>query len=265
MDPAKRGHYETLFWLWRAGLRYGGLIDLGCADGHFSVMLSEDGPARNSAILNVDPQEEYRDSLAAIQAALGGHFRLCVVGERDGVTVEMQRGAHAYWTSTRKAGDRYWAGINDLHAAKSLRVPQRSLDSLVSETSLPGPYLLKMDVQGAEVAALAGGRETLARTDVVVVEILVEDFAPIHQAMVQNDFDLFDLTDLKSSEAGTLAWFYAIYVKSRHRALRPTALWNPSLNELAIKQQGERREIVQNEIWAALDRYRAGEWPALPG
>lgn len=264
VDPVKRNHYETVLWLWRAGLRFGGVIDLGCADGHFSVVLAEGGPTRGSMILNVDPQEEYRDSLAAIQAELGGHFRICAVGERDGNTIEMQRGAHAYWTSTRQAGDRYWASVNDLRDAKVLRVPQRSLDSLVAETALPGPYLLKLDVQGAEVSALSSGRNTLANTAVVVVEILVEDFAAIHQALAQNDFILFDLTDIYINNSGTLDEFYAVYVKSKHSALRPAAHWEHSLNDLVIAKQKERREIIQNGIWAALDRHRAGEWPPLP-
>lgn len=264
MEPVKRNHYETLLWLSRAGLRFGGVIDLGCADGHFSVTLAEGGPTRGSVILNVDPQEEYRDSLAAIQAELGGHFRICAVGERDGETIEMQRGAHAYWTSTRKAGDRYWASINDLHEVKTIRVPQRSLDSLVAETALPGPYLLKLDVQGAEVAALLSGRTTLADTSAVVVEIFVDDFGAIHQVLAQSDFALFDLTDIHIHNSGTLGEFYAVYVKSRHSALRPAAHWEKSLNDLVIAKQKERREIIQNEIWAALDRHRAGEWPPPP-
>jgi len=264
MDPERRSHYETLLWLSRAGLRFGGVIDLGCADGHFSVSLAEGGATRGSAILNVDPQEEYRDSLAAIQAELGGHFRICAIGERDGGIIEMQRGAHAYWTSMRKAGDRYWASINDLREVKTLRVPQRSLDALVAETALPGPYLLKLDVQGAEAAALSGAKTTLADTSVVVVEVFVDDFGAIHQALAQSDFALFDLTDIHIDNSGTLGEFYAVYVKSRYGALRPVAHWDPSHNDAVIAMQMERREFLQNEIWAALDRHRAGEWPPLP-
>src|SRR5258706_1438847 len=154
MRRAERGHYEAVHWLWQAGLRFAGVIDLGCADGHFSVVLAERGPARGSVLLNVDAQDDYRDSLAQIQAALGGHFRICAVGERNGGSLEMQRGAHPYWTSVRPAGDRYWASVNDQRAGKALQVPLRSLDSLVEETALPGPYLLKLDVQGAEASIL---------------------------------------------------------------------------------------------------------------
>jgi len=265
VSEAARSYYHAVYWLWRAGLRFGGVIDLGCADGNFSVALAERGPARGSAILNVDAQDEYRDSLAAIQAALGGHYRICAVGERDGGPVELQRGAHPYWTSARPAGDRYWAAVNDLRAAKPLRVPLRGLDSLVEETALPGPYLLKLDVQGAEAAILGGAARTLAATEAVVVEILVEDFAAIHQALAQNDFVLFDLSGLTHVDSGTLAWFYAVYVKTRHAGLRPAAHWHAARNPEVLGAQATRRAQMQNQLQAALARHRAGEWPPLPG
>ena len=50
----ERSHFDCIGWLWRAGLRFGSVIDLGCADGSFSVALSELGPARGATLLNVD-------------------------------------------------------------------------------------------------------------------------------------------------------------------------------------------------------------------
>ena len=264
MESPQHTSYDAVFWLWRAGLRFGSVIDLGCAEGQFSVFLCELGPTRDSVILNVDAQEDYRDSLAMIQAALGGHFRFCAVGECDGGTIELQRGSHVYWSSVRQAGDPYWASVNDLRSDKSLRVPLRSLDSLVAETALPAPHLLKLDIQGAEASALAGGARMLADTDAVVVEILVEDFSAIHQALTRNGFVLFDLSEIQHSEAGVMAQFYAVYVKSRHSALRPATQWDPSRNDEVLTLQQQRRERIQNEIWAALDQRRAGEWPSQP-
>ena len=72
----------------------------------------------------MDAQEEYRASLAAIQAVLGGHYRFCAVGARS---VTLQKGAHPYWASLREAGDPYWRSINDLRGA-SVTVPQLRRD-----------------------------------------------------------------------------------------------------------------------------------------
>jgi hypothetical protein len=132
----------------------------------------------------------------------------------------------------------------------------------VSETGLPGPYLIKLDVQGAEAQALAGASRTLTDTHAVVVETMLEDFSSIHEVLAHNSFDLFDITDLKYTASGVLGWFYAVYLHSRHRELRPAAYWQPSDNADVIANQEWRRDHVRSWIAAALERHRAGEWPS---
>lgn len=260
----ERTHAEPLYWLWWNGLRFGGVIDLGCADGSFSVRLAELGPARNTVLLNVDAQEDYRESLEAIHATLGGHYRFCAVGDRDGGTVTLQRGAHEYWSSLRDAGDPYWRSINDLRAPDPVAVTLRTLDALVEEVALPAPYLLKMDIQGGEIAALAGGRRTLAQTDVVVVEVSVDDFTALHRALGEAGFLLFDLVDRQYTPAEVLGWFYAVYLSERHAGLRPPSFWDPQYNEATLELQARRRDAVRRDIAASLERFRAGKWAEVP-
>jgi FkbM family methyltransferase len=63
------------------------------------------------------------------------------------------------------------AGQTPLHNAV-VRVPIRSLDSLISKDKLPSPHFIKMDVEGAEADVLKGGRSILAQArPVMVIEL----------------------------------------------------------------------------------------------
>jgi FkbM family methyltransferase len=57
------------------------------------------------------------------------------------------------------------------HKSGELRkVPVVTVDSVVREHGLEGPFVLKLDVQGFEIEVLEGSVETLGRTDLVIAE-----------------------------------------------------------------------------------------------
>jgi hypothetical protein len=49
----------------------------------------------------------------------------------------------------------------DVPAAGVLRVPLKTLDGLISEGKFPGPQVVKIDVEGAEVEVLQGAKNML--------------------------------------------------------------------------------------------------------
>lgn len=261
MNKPPRTHYLSIGQLFEAGMKFSSVIDVGCGDGQFSVILSEAGPFRGCTLLNIDAQDDYRESLTEVQATLGGHFRICAVGERDGGKIELQRGAHAYWGSLRPPADRYWEGLNEMRQAEPILVPLRSIDALVKETALPAPHVIKMDIQGAEATALAGATRTLADTAAIAIEVLVDDFGDIHDLLSAAGMVLFEVTDLSYGHSGFLGWFYAVYVKAEHSALRPISMVDPSQSEQVLASQFERRAKVREMIAESLRRYRAGAWP----
>jgi FkbM family methyltransferase len=245
----------TLQNLFEKGVRYGSVIDLGCADGHF--VLNHLSCLGGAVPLNVDANRIYEDSLKAIRDALGGHYRICAVTDHEG-EIEITESVHPYWSSVRPAGDIYWSRVNDLTASK-VKVPATRLDTLVEELSLKPPFLLKLDVQGAEKAALTGARDVLDHCNVVVCEADIDDFQDINAMLVEAGFFLYDLTTIQRLRDGTLGWFYPVYVSGKLAHLKPQAFCDSGDNAAVIGVQETRRKMILEQNKKILNRLAFGQ------
>jgi FkbM family methyltransferase len=211
----------TLALLARKGVRYATVVDLGCADGHFFVQHNQ--LFAGAVPVNIDANALYEPSLKSIQEVLGGHYRIAAISDRPGeVTINLS--AHPYWSSLRAGDDPYWRRINGL-ASGERTVPAIRLDDLALELDLQPPYLLKLDIQGAEVQALRGARDVLTKTHVVICEADLEDFQAINAELVAAGFQLHDLTQLSYANDQSLGWFYPVYVNRSLASVAPAAVW----------------------------------------
>lgn len=246
--------FDTLQTLFANGVHYSTVIDVGCADGHFFLNLFSAGLAAGALPLNIDPNPLYENSLRAIKETIGGHFRLCAITDHGG-EVELTMSAHPYWTSLRPEGDPYWERINNLSASKTV-VPATTLDLLREQLSLPPPYLLKLDVQGAEAAVLRGATDLLKNTHVVICEADIDDFQTINSILIDNGFVLYDLTSLNYISNGALGWFYPVYINQALDCVRPKAFWDSKDNDAIVQLQVERRKSILKSNAEILDRIR---------
>jgi FkbM family methyltransferase len=224
------------------GLRYRTVIDLGCADGHFFVQHYGLGMFAGAVPVNVDANPVYESSLKAIRDTLGGHYVIAAASDRGG-EIELTLGSHPYWSSLLNESDPYWQRMNRLHTG-TLKVPAVTVDSLVGQFALQPPFLIKLDIQGAELAVLKGARETLRETDVIICEIDLVEFHRLDRVMTKEGFSLFDITELRRLADQSLSWFYPIYLNLRQDHIRSRTLWDPSMDQTITDMQRKRRAQV---------------------
>jgi FkbM family methyltransferase len=247
----------TLAGLFQKGVRYSTVIDVGCADGHFYLHHHRLGLFPGSTVLNIDPNPIYENSLKAIKDVMAGHYVIAAASESEG-ELELTMSTHPYWSSLRPRDDPYWERINRMDQGTS-KVKAITLDGLAARLGLSGPYLIKLDVQGAEVQVLRGARELLARTHVVVCEADLDDFQAINQTLVDAEFGLFDVTQPHWLADRSLGWFYPVYLHRSLDHLKSRAFWDAAQNPAAVKAQADRREQMLKLVNNVLAEERAAK------
>lgn len=245
----------SLAILAQKGLRYGTVFDVGCAEGNFFVQHYVMGVFQDSVAVNIDASAEYEPALKQVQDAVGGHFMIAAVVDQPG-EIAINASRDPAWRSVRPPGDPYWQRLNNM-VGEQFRVPAVTLDQVATNLKLEPPYLIKLDIQGAEVAALRGAKTVLGDTSVVICEADIADFHAIDRALVDAGFHLFDLTQINRVADHSLAWFYPVYINRKHRGLLRRALWDTAENEQRAQQQVERRRTIHEWHEKVLPQIRA--------
>jgi FkbM family methyltransferase len=233
---------DSLSVLFDKGVRYTTVIDCGCADGHFFVQHYAMGYFAGAVPMHVDASLIYESSLKAIAETVGGHYAITAVADRVG-DMEMTLGVHPYWSSLRAEGDPYWQTVNALHRGK-VSVPATTIDALVRQFNLNGPFLLKLDLQGAEATAFRGAAETLKRTSVVICEADLSDFRELDRIMESAGFNMFDIAEERRIADRSLGWFYPIYLHRRLDSIKRRSFWDAAANDAVIDAQIKRRASI---------------------
>ncbi len=238
--PFELGTFSaSLAMLFAEDVRYSTVIDVGCADGTFFLLHSYFGIFAGATPVNIEANPIYEESLRTIKDRAGGHFIVGAASDADG-EAEMILGAHPYWSSLRDRDDPYWKQIHNLHQG-TCKVRTFTIDGMAEQLGLQPPFLLKLDVQGAEQQVLRGARRVLGDTDVVICEADMSDFQSLNSLMMEAELDLFDLTQLNRADDHMLRWFYPVYLKRRLGSLKAATLWRSVHTDQVIQMQAERR------------------------
>jgi FkbM family methyltransferase len=204
-----RSMQDALNHLRRVGFRPNTILDVGVANGTLDLYRVYSEPT----YLLVEPIAEFEPRLKELLAQkIHGSYAIAAAGAKPGRVKLTVRGeaSSLYREVDRSDSD-----------AQVREVPLTTLDELCRERGLKGPYLVKIDVQGAELEVLAGAQEVLRETDAVVLEASlfqllegIPDFTQVVQRLNDYGFVTYDLFGGLSRPAdGTLAQIDVVFVK----------------------------------------------------
>lgn len=168
------------------------VIDVGVAQGTFA--LYEEYPKAH--LILIEAVQEYEPELREISRKYQGDYVIAAATSMPGEIAINVHNDHMGGSSVlleTMEGD-----VNgSQRKIKAIRV-----DDLIKERNLPGPYLLKVDVQGAELDVLDGASGILDDTELILLEVSMYQFmkgAPqfydVIEYMKRHGFVVYDIYD----------------------------------------------------------------------
>jgi FkbM family methyltransferase len=180
----------TLQQLVKLGAKPKTVIDVGVA---FETReLYEEFPG--AEFLLVEPLVEFEPFLKKICAKHKAQYVLAAAGDAAGAVTLNVHTDQLYCSSLFRETE--GATVDGVPR----EVPMVTIDELCAERKLSGPYVLKIDVQGAELRVLDGAKRTLAECEVVILEVTLfgtmiggPQFADVVKYMQERGFVVYDM------------------------------------------------------------------------
>lgn len=182
--------FESYLHLKKLGFRPETVLDIGIAKG--TPELYRAFP--NSYFLMVEPLKEYEDVMKTTLKKYKGEYILAAAGNENSVVEFNVHTKHLSGSSL------YKESMGPAADGEPRTVDLLKLDDIVTARNLKGPYLLKADVQGAELDVLEGFSSYLYATEVISLEVSLfkfmkgaPDFYNVITYMKQKGFVAYDI------------------------------------------------------------------------
>ena len=157
---------DVLSQIHKMGFLPATVIDVGVAYG--TPGLYERFP--DAYFLLIEPLAEFMECAQRWLDNVRGELILAAASSRDGeVTINVHQDHLSGSSLLREQMGSEFDGL-------LRQVPSVRLDTITKQKNLSGPFLLKVDVQGAELDVLAGATEVLKETEFVILEASLFEF-----------------------------------------------------------------------------------------
>jgi FkbM family methyltransferase len=141
------------------------VIDVGVADGTHELYKA----FRASKILLIEPLIEFERVLQKIARKYKAEYVIAAASNRSGIA---NINVHSDLSTTSLMNEMEGDHVDGLTRG----IPLVIIDELCQEKKLNGPYVIKVDVQGAELAVLDGAQRVLKETELAILEVSLFQF-----------------------------------------------------------------------------------------
>jgi FkbM family methyltransferase len=218
------------------------VIDIGASNGKRSENGMRTFP--NASFLAIEPLREREEALEALkQNHANFDYLLTVAGDKDAEEVTLV-----------VSDDLDGSTVDGSQGGEPRIVISRTIDSIVAEKALSGPFLLKFDTHGYEVPILSGAKETLAKTSVVVMEVynfkITEHSLRFHETcayMEELGFRCYDIAGPLLRDYDKAFWQMDLFFYEK----RLTHVCSLAIQVIAPQQNRLSRWAVHWEIFSA--------------
>lgn len=161
--PERSSPSASLACMARLGLRPSTLLDVGAAKGEFTRLACRLWPGLRPVM--IEPLAEFDDRLAAVAADFPSALRIAAAaGAAEG---EVTFNVHDDLFGSSLLHEEEGAAVDG--APRKVRLT--TLDGVAAAHGLDGPFLVKVDVQGAELEVMRGATGLLPRCQAVLMEV----------------------------------------------------------------------------------------------
>lgn len=190
--PGRHSLADALEYISKQGFLPATVIDAGVANGTFE--LYETFP--HAKFLLIEPIKEFEEAIKLISKRYSVEVVIAAAADKPGSRII---NVHRFIQSSslfRETEGKHVDGV-------PREVPVVTIDELCSQRHLKAPYLIKMDIHGAELIALEGARNVLGDTEVVILEshffqffINGPQFYDVVHYMKERGFCVYDICGL---------------------------------------------------------------------